>query len=82
MAPGLALGRGTLLVVAHDLSDPHAAGHRHDQPELVFDAAEVTAAVPAPEWTVITNAVKEWPRAGTGQMARDLVIRAQRVLRT
>ena len=68
---------GTLLVVAHDRSDPHVAGHAEHGPDRFFSAAELTDQLPATEWTTITNAVSPTERAN-GEHFVDLVVRAER----
>jgi SAM-dependent methyltransferase len=72
VAPG-----GTLLVVAHDRSDPHVAGHAEHGPDRFFSAAELTDQLPAAEWTTITNTVSQTQRSN-GEQFVDLVVRAVR----
>lgn len=75
VANAVALG-GTLLVVAHDPSDPHILEHGDHGPDLFYTGDEVVAHLAG--WDVVVNEVVDRLHRD-GSPGRDLVVRAVRL---
>ena len=72
---------GTLLIVGHHPSDLHTTMLRHKNPELLFTAEQVAAALDSADWDIVTIGAPERQATdpeGNEITIRDAVLRAVR----